>query len=85
MCDSTTAPLRDEIGLPFAPVERAIEAVAAQHNFRVTKPAGDLINALLSEFILQLCHQGSVSASKKRVVNEVHVRTALETLYAARL
>jgi hypothetical protein len=40
--------LRDQIGLAFAPVEKAINTLATAHGLRVTKPACDLVNALLS-------------------------------------
>jgi hypothetical protein len=40
--------LRDQIGLPFAPVEKAIHALSTTHGLRVTKPASDLVNAFLS-------------------------------------
>jgi len=40
--------LRDQIGLAFAPVEKAIHTVAKAQGLRVTKPACDLVNALLS-------------------------------------
>ena len=40
--------LRDQIGLPFAPVEKAIHVLSTTHGIRVTKPASDVMNALLS-------------------------------------
>ena len=39
---------RDQIGLAFAPVEKAIHVLSTTHGLRVTKPASDLVNALLS-------------------------------------
>ena len=38
----------DKVGLPFAPLHKATAALAAQHHVKVSKPADDMLNALLS-------------------------------------